>query len=109
MSASDAVMALVQSARGVRAYSMSNIDAENALNIALALVVELAGANERIDRLERLLAQHSGMDLAALRALRFENEAGAERQQALETMIARVLRILADPRQPENSERTMGK
>lgn len=100
MSASDAVMALVQSARGTRAYSMENIDAENALNIALALAVELASTNERIDRLERLLAQHSGMALDVLREQRFYGEAGAERQEAMEAMMARVLRILADPRQP---------
>lgn len=99
MTASDALTALVQSARGTRPYSLDNIDAENALNVALALAVELASANGRIDRLERLLARQSGMDLAALRAEHLEGEAEIERQQSMEAMMARVLRILADPRQ----------
>jgi hypothetical protein len=94
----EAIADLVSSARGARPYSLANREAEDVLNVALALLVELTVSNERIDRLERLLAERTQMPLEELRATRFEGAATEERQAALDAMMARVLRIFLDPR-----------
>ena len=98
--AADAVLALVQSARGTRPQSLNDRESEEVLAIALALLVELAVSNDRIDRLERLVAEQAGMDIAALRDLRFDGVAAEERQQALDALLVRALRVLIDPREP---------
>ena len=69
------------------------------LNIALALMVELAASNDRIDRLERLLAATRGTSVEDVRNEPLDAEAVAERQAALEAMQLRVLRVLMDPRE----------
>ncbi|WP_157219102.1 hypothetical protein [Flavisphingomonas formosensis] len=94
----DAIAAVIQSGRGTRAYSLDNREAEQVLSIALALLVELAASNDRIDRLEREIATLKGQSLDALREAPLDADAQKERQEALEAMQLRVLRILMDPR-----------
>ena len=98
--AAEAILALVDSARGDRPQSLDDREVEEVLNIALALLVELAVSNDRIDRLERIVAEQSGMTVEALRELRYEGAIAEDRQRAMEALLARVLRILIDPRTP---------
>jgi len=99
MNAADAVRELIGLGRGRRPASLANPETEEVLNLALALLVELAVANERIDRLERVLAERTGLTLDDLRARDWpDGPVAAERADALEAMILRVLRIRLDPR-----------
>ncbi len=100
MASADAILALVASARGERPQSLDSREAEEVLNIALALAVELCVANDRIDRLERLVAEGRGTPVETLRDLRFEGAEAQERQQAADALLTRVLRVLIDPRAP---------
>ena len=97
--ASEAILSVIESGRGTRPYSLDNQETEQVLNIALALMVELAASNERIDRLERLLAETRGMNVRDLREMPIEETAVQERQESLEAMQLRVLRVLIDPRE----------
>ncbi len=107
--AADAVLALIRSARGTRPQSLDDRETEEVLAIALALLVELSVSNDRIDRLERIVADSAGLGLAALRDTRYEGAAAEERQQALDALLARVLRVMIDPRQPTNGRPTDGR
>lgn len=99
MKTSDAIVALVQLARGERPYSLENRETEEVLNIALAMLMELAVAFDRIDRLERLLTERTGMELSDLRNIDYsDGPAAQEREEATNALIARVLRIRLDPR-----------
>lgn len=98
----DAIAAVIESGRGARPYSLRNQEAEQVLNITLALMVELAASNDRIDRLERLLAETRGEPLDDLRNALPDGDAAAERQAGLEAMQMRVMRVLIDPREAVN-------
>lgn len=98
--AAEAILALVDSARGTRPQSLDDREVEEVLNIALALLVELSVSNDRIDRLERIVAAQGGMTIETLRDLSYDGADADERQQAMEALLARVLRILIDPRIP---------
>ena len=99
MKSSEAIQALTRLARGERRYSLSDHETEEVLNIALATLVELAVALDRIDRLERLLAERTGLRLEELRAIDYpDGQAAEERQESMDALIARVLRIRLDPR-----------
>lgn len=94
-----AIDAVIQAGRGPRPNSLDDAEAERVLDIALALLVELAASNERIDRLERELASLRGLSVAELKEAPLDDAAQAERQQALEALQLRVLRIMVDPRE----------
>lgn len=96
--ASEAIMAVLETARGERPYSLGDQETEQVLNIALALVVELASSNDRIDQLERQLSAKTATPLAEIRAGKLTAAEEEEREQALETYLLRTLRILIDPR-----------
>lgn len=99
MKSAQAIVELTRMARGERRYSLENRETEEVLNMTLALLVELSVALDRIDRLERLLAGSTGIDLGELRAMDFaDGAAGEERSDATQALIARVLRIRLDPR-----------
>lgn len=99
MKASQAIQALIALGRGERRYSLRDREAEEVLNIALATLVELSVALDRIDRLERLLAERTGLPLTELRAVDYaEGPAAEERREATEALFARALRIRLDPR-----------
>jgi hypothetical protein len=95
----DAIVALTQLARGERRYSLENRETEEVLNLSLALLMELSVAFDRIDRLERVLAERTGMTLAELRGIDYaEGPVAQEREEAANALMARVLRIRLDPR-----------
>ena len=94
----DAISELLASARGHRPKSLACGEAEDALNVALALTVELAVANDRIDRLERMVADLRGEPVSTLRDVAYEGDAAAERRDAMEALLMRTMRIFLDPR-----------
>ena len=94
----EALSALIATARGDRPQSLGCREAEEVLNVTLALLVELAVANDRIDRLERLVAEASGRSVEDLREIRYEGEVAQERQAATDALLTRALRIMLDPR-----------
>lgn len=99
MKTTDAIVALTRLARGERRYSLDNRETEEVLNISLALLMELSVAFDRIDRLERVLAERTGISLAELRAIDYvDDTAAGEREEAANALMARVLRIRLDPR-----------
>lgn len=106
--ATDAIVSLVNSARGNRPYSLDDVEVENVLNIALALLVELSVANDRIDRLERVVAEQGGTSVEALRDIRYDGAVAEERQGQMDALLARVLRILIDPRTPTDGRPARG-
>lgn len=94
----EALSALIATARGDRPQSLASREAEEVLNIALAVLVELAVSNDRIDRLERLVADLSGRSIEDLRDIRYDGEIAQERQAATDALLTRALRIMLDPR-----------
>ncbi len=96
-----ALGALIQSARGRRPHSLACGEAEEVLDIALALLVELAVSNDRIDRLERMVADLADRTVEELRETVYEGEAAQERQAATDALLMRALRIMLDPRAQE--------
>jgi hypothetical protein len=99
MKSTEAIAALTQLARGERRYSLENRETEEVLNISLALLMELSVAFDRIDRLERVLAERTGLALENLRDIDYQDGPAAdEREEAGNALITRVLRIRFDPR-----------
>ncbi|MEO7773228.1 MAG: hypothetical protein ABIT36_08085 [Steroidobacteraceae bacterium] len=106
MKTADAIVTLTQLGRGERPWSLQNRETEEVLNISLALLMEVTVAYDRIDRLERLLAERTGLTLDALRATDYapQSEAARERQECTDALLARVLRIRLDPRTGNTSQ-----
>jgi hypothetical protein len=84
-------MQLVRAMRGARPTSLSNPETEQVLQIAVALVIEHAAAIDRIDRLERSVAELRGVSLAEQREAGAGADADASRLADVEAMIARAL------------------
>ncbi len=98
-SSPEALASLIYAARGNRPQSLGCAEAEDVLNVALALLIELSASNDRIDRLERLVAELRGEPVSALRDLRYpDGLAAEERREAMEALLMRALRIFLDPR-----------
>lgn len=98
MSEADAVRALIARGRGGRPYSLNCAEAEDAVGIALALLVEMSVANDRIDRLERVVDALRGSDAGPVAAITYDGAAADDRRAATDALIARVLHRLLDPR-----------
>jgi hypothetical protein len=81
-------------AKGGRPYFFQDPAVERVLNITMAVAGELAVMRERMDTLERLLADKGLLDQSAIEAYVPDEAAGAERQQWHAEYIARVLRIV---------------
>lgn len=97
-SRTEAIAALIASSRGARPQSLASQEAEEVLNISLALAVELAVSNDRIDRLERLVAELREEDVETLRDIRYDGAIAREREDATEALLMRSLRVILDPR-----------
>jgi hypothetical protein len=91
MRPAEAILQLVKTVRGERPTSLASAETEQVLQIATALVVELAAAMDRIDRLERTVAELRGVALADQREAGAGDEADAARLADVEAMIARAL------------------
>jgi hypothetical protein len=99
MQTTDAILSLLRLGRGERPASLRDPEVEEVLNIALASLVELQVALDRIDRLERVVSEHAGLALSELRSLDYpDGPAADERREAARAMLARVLRLRLDPR-----------
>jgi hypothetical protein len=99
MQTTDAILSLLRLGRGERPASLRDPEVEEVLNMALASLVELQVALDRIDRLERVLAERTGLALEELRSLDYpDGPAAEERREAARAMLARVLRLRLDPR-----------
>lgn len=94
MAALDPLALAGAKAKGKRPFFLENADNERLLNILLVVVQELAVTRERMDTLERLLAQKgviSAADIEGFEPTKAEADArGAWTQE----YIARVFRIL---------------
>ena len=97
-SASDAILSVINAARGERPYSMESQETEQTFNVALALIIELLATNDRVDRLERHIAEITGKPLQEVRATAQDETSELARNATNEATIMRVLRVLIDPR-----------
>lgn len=95
---SGVIAEVIASARGRRPQSLECREAEEVLNITLAVLVELAVSNDRIDRLERLVAELSHRSIEELREIRYDGDIARERQETTDALLYRALRIMIDPR-----------
>jgi hypothetical protein len=105
-SPTDAIAGLLATVRGERPASMECSEAERALNVAMALAVELVVANDRIDRLERLVAELRQEPVEDLKAVVYDGAIAAERREANDAMLMRALRIFLDPRLAQQGDRS---
>lgn len=91
MKPADAIVELSSLARGTRPASLDNSETETVLRIAMAMLLELSVANDRIDRLEREVASLRGVAVDTLKSAPLDGAAMAERQAATDGLMARVL------------------
>ena len=99
MKSAEAIVALIELARGERRYSLEGSrDRRSAEHRARDYSSELAVAFDRIDRLERVLAERTGWPWRNCARSITGGQAAEERQEATEALFARVLRIRLDPR-----------
>ncbi|MCS6947114.1 MAG: hypothetical protein NZM12_05830 [Steroidobacteraceae bacterium] len=80
--------------RGKRPQFFDHPDTDRLLSIILALVQELAVTRERLDTLERLLAQRGVVSEAQIDAYRPEPQVAQQRAQWQIEFLARVFRVL---------------
>ena len=81
-------------AKGKRPHFFKDRDVERLLNITMALAMEQAVTRQRLDALERVLAQKGLLDLQELARFTPDPEAEAQRTLWMKEYIARVLRIV---------------
>ncbi len=79
---------------GKRPYFFDDRDVDRLLAIVWAMAGELAVTRERLDTVERLLAQKHTLSQAEIEAFRPDAAAAAERGQWQLEYIARLLRVL---------------
>ncbi len=79
---------------GKRPYFFENRDVDRLLAIVWAMAGELAVTRERLDTVERLLAQKRTLSQAEIESFRPDGAAAAERGQWQVDYIARLLRVL---------------
>jgi hypothetical protein len=91
MQTAEAVLQLARTVRGERPSSLTSGETEQVLHIATALVIELAAALDRIDRLERSVAALRGVTLDEQREAASGAAEDAARLADVEAMIARAL------------------
>lgn len=91
----EALQTLINAAsRGERPHFFDHPDIDRLLAIVWAMAGELAVTRERLDTVERLLAQRAVLDASAIDAYRPDAAAARERGQWQIDYIARLLRIL---------------
>ena len=80
--------------KGKRPFFFKDPDVERVLNITMAVAGELAVARERIDTLERLLADKGVLEKDAVDSYVPDQEVAAARMEWDQAYIARILRIV---------------
>lgn len=95
MSQAENLQQLINAASsGKRPYFFENNDVDRLLTIVWAMAGELAVTRERLDTVERLLAERQLLDRTAIEAYCPDRAAALERGQWQMDYIARLLRIL---------------
>ena len=82
-------------AKGKRPWFYESKEAERVLNIVMALAQELAVTRERLDTLERLMQAKALLSQAEMDSYVPNKRAAAERGDANQAYLARILRILS--------------
>jgi hypothetical protein len=88
--------ALPRTPKGKRATFYAEPGVDQLYGIVAALAAELWAARERIDTLERLLAQSQVLPAGAAESYQPDAEVAAVRQQEREAFIQRVFQVLED-------------
>ncbi|MBM4238512.1 MAG: hypothetical protein FJ154_03145 [Gammaproteobacteria bacterium] len=94
MSELDLQQLINAAASGKRPHFFGDHDVDRLLSIVWAMAAELAVTRERLDTVERLLAERAVLDRAAIDAYRPDASAAAERGQWQIEYISRLLRVL---------------
>lgn len=91
----DKLQQLINAAsRGKRPYFFEDHDVDRLLAIVWAMAAELAVTRERLDTVERLLAEREVFDRGAIDTYRPDASAAKERGQWQIDYISRLLRVL---------------
>ncbi len=81
-------------AKGKRPYFLDNPEVERVMNITMAVAMEVGVMHERLDTIERLLAEKGILNATEIDAFEPNNEEVIARQLWHARYIARVLRIV---------------
>ena len=81
-------------AKGRRPVYFENPECDKLLAIAMALAGELAVVRERLDTVERLLAERGAVTAAQIEGYRPDERAADERERWREEYLERILRIV---------------
>ncbi len=100
----DPTLAGAAKAKGKRPWFFDDPDVERVLNISMALAMELAVTRQRLDAVERLLAEKGLLTQDEIESFRPAPEAETARQQWNRDYIARVLRVLIQSAQGRAAE-----
>lgn len=90
----DVVRLANAAASGKRPHFFSDADVDRLLAIVWAMAGELAVTRERLDTVERLLAQHAVLQRSEIEGYRPDPAAAAERGRMQLEYVARLLRVL---------------
>ena len=90
----DPVVMANRRAKGKRPQFLDDPAVERVMSIAMSVAAELAVARERIDTLERLLAQKGILSAAEIEAFQPDAKAQTDRNDWGRNYIARVLRVV---------------
>ncbi len=80
-------------AKGKRPWFLADAQTERVMAVAMAVAQELAVTRERLDTVERLLADGQPVTAATIDAYRPDAAAMAERQRWHADFVARILRV----------------
>lgn len=100
----DPTLAGAAKAKGKRPWFFNDPDVERVLNISMALAMELAVTRQRLDAVERLLAERGVLTRDEIESFQPTPEAETARQQWNRDYIARVLRVLIQSAQGRAAE-----
>jgi len=104
MSAPDPIALAGAKAKGKRPWFFDDPMTERVLAIAMAVAGELAVCRERLDTLERLLAQRGLLRREDIDGYQPDEQAAAERMYWHKEYIARILRVVQQERERIDSE-----
>jgi hypothetical protein len=81
-------------AKGERPYFFDDPAVERVLSITMAVAAEVAVLRERMDTIERLMENGTGVTKANIEAFKPDDNAAKERQEWHAAYVARILRIV---------------
>jgi hypothetical protein len=95
MTSAESLQQLINAASsGKRPYFFEDHDVDRLLTIVWAMAAELAVTRERLDTVERLLAERQVLERSAIDSYRPDDEDARERGEWQIEYIARLLRVL---------------